>query len=60
MEQYIGTLIMVPGKYCITVLTKVISRNRDHSYNLFGDPNRKPILDTIIYELDFTHVRVEE
>ena len=60
LEKYIGTHDIVPGKYSITVLTKVIGRKKGHSGNLVGETNKNPIQGTIIYEIFFTDGRVEE
>ena len=60
LDKYIGTHVVVTGNKYITTLTKVIGRNGDHSVNLVGDRNNNPILDTKIYEIEFTDVHVEE
>ena len=49
---------MVPGKEYIHLLKKVRGRVRDHSDNLVGNINKKPILETRIYDIDFTDGRV--
>ena len=59
LENYIGTHIMLPGKYSIPVLKDNIGRKRYHYSNLVGYPNNNPILDTIIYDLDFPDSHVE-
>ena len=60
LDEYKITSIVVPGKDYITVLKKVIGRKRDHSSNNFGDLNKNPILDTIIYDIEFPDGCVEE
>ena len=59
LDEYIGTHAVLPGKYSIPVLTKVIGRKRDHPGNLAGDRNKNPTLDTIIYEIEFPYGNVE-
>ena len=48
LVEYIGTHILIPGKYSIPVLTKVRGMNRNHSGNLIGEPNKKQIPGTRI------------
>ena len=52
LDKYIETHGMVPGKESIPTITNVRGRKRDDSVNLVGDPNKNPILDTRIYELE--------
>ena len=60
LDQCIGTHVMVHGKESIPVLTKVIGKKRGHSGNHAVNSNNNPIIDTIIYELDFRYGRIEE
>ena len=60
LEKNIQTHIVVPGKDSFPVLTKFRGKKRHHSSNLVGDPNKNPILNTRIYQLDFIDCCVEE
>ena len=60
MDEYIGTHIVLPGKYYIPVLTNIRGRKGYHSCDLVGETNNNPILGTRIYKLEFSDGRVEE
>ena len=61
MDEYIGANVIIPGKDDITpVLAKIRGRKRDNNGNPKGEKNTNPILDTIIYKLDFPDGRVDE
>ena len=60
MDEYIGTHIVLPGKYYIPVLTNIRGRKGYHSGDLVGETNNNPILGTRIYKLEFSDGRVEE
>ena len=60
MEEYIGIHVVLPRKYSIPVHTKVIGRKIYHSGNLVGETNKKAILDTRIYYIEFPDGRKEE
>ena len=60
MDEYIGTHIVLPGKYYILVLTNIRGRKGYHSGDLVGETNNNPILGTRIYKLEFSDGRVEE
>ena len=60
LEKYIGTHVKVPSNSYIIILTKIRGRKRYHSINHVGNQNKIPILDTIIYELEFPDFFVEE
>ena len=51
---------MVTRKDSNPILTKVRGRKENHSSDLVGNMNKKPIIDTGIYKLEFTYGRVEE
>ena len=57
LYKYVGKQIIVPRKDYIIVLTKVRGMKRYHYGKLVGDQKKNLILDTIIYELEFTDGR---
>ena len=59
MYAYIDTHVLVPGKDSITAIKRVGLRKKYHSGNLVSEPNNNPILETIIYYLEFPDVHVE-
>ena len=59
-DNYIGSKVVVPGKYSIPFLARVKRRKRDALVNPIGEEHSKPILVTRIYELEFPDWRVDE
>ena len=55
LEKYIGKHSMVPDKDAMPVLKKTRKSERDHYGNLVGEMNNNPILNTRIYELEFSY-----
>ena len=53
LYNYIGSKLVVPGKYSIPVLAQVKRRKWDALGNPIGEEHSNPILDTRIYELEF-------
>ena len=60
LYNYIGSKLVVPGKYSIPVLAQVKRRKRDALGNPIGEEHSNPILDTRIYELESPYQRVDE
>ena len=59
LDNYIGTEIVLAGKYAIPVLDKVNKQKRDANNLPIGDANSDSILDTCIYELESPDGRIE-
>ena len=51
LENYIGTKLVVPGKYYILVIAQVKRRKRYALGKPIGEEQSNPILNTRIYEL---------
>ena len=53
LDEYINVQFFLPNNDGVLVLAKVKKRKRDSSGNPIGEPNKNPILDTCVYELEF-------
>ena len=60
LENYIGAEILLSGKNAIPVLAKVRKQKCDATNLTIGDSNLNYILDTCIYELEFSDGLIEE
>ena len=51
---------MIPGKYSIPVIMKIIKRKRDNQGNPIVKEDAKPTLDLRVYKFEFTYGQVGE
>ena len=60
LNNYIGAEIVLAGNYAILVLAKIKKRKHDANNLSIGDANSNTILDTRIYELEFSDGWIKE
>ena len=60
LDNYIGAKVVVPGKYYIPFLSQARHRRQDTLGNPIGEEHSKPILNTRMYELQFSDGIVDE
>ena len=60
LDNYIGSKLVVPGKYSVPVLDRVKRRKQNASGNPIDGEHSNPIINTRVYKLELPDGRVDE